>query len=473
MYRWASLIVLIAIILVIGVLFFRILASFFVPLFMATILVVVFQPVYRWILAKCKGRTRTSALLTTIAAMLIVFLPMVIVVVLAVSEGVALVSKTGLEDVPKRIQELRVKLHLDMPYEYDIRRVELAMAALVKDASSNQLVENRKIDNTIDALRELIAVLNSEHANHKDRLEQIVETLNSAKSRDEEKTDGDQQGDARRDDEKTTFDQQADIRSAQITFQQFKTEIMGGPLWRSVKEFANPSESERQAMTENLITLMQDKVLPVGGATIGVIVQWIMGACITAIALYFFLADGPKMVETIMRLSPLDDKYEQELLREFSVASRAVVLATLLAAAAQGVLAGIGFWVAGVESVFLLGLLTALFGIVPFVGATAVWGPVALWLFFVEERMWAAILLGVYGAVVVSQIDNLVKPLVLHGQSQLHPLLALLSVLGGVQSLGPVGILVGPMIVVCMQTLLNMLQRELVSLDARRVKKAT
>ena len=84
MYRWASLIVLIAIILVIGALFFRILAAFFVPLFMATILVVVFQPVYRWVLAKCKGRTRTAALITTIVVMLIAFVPTVVVVVLAV-----------------------------------------------------------------------------------------------------------------------------------------------------------------------------------------------------------------------------------------------------------------------------------------------------------------------------------------------------------------------------------------------------
>jgi len=465
MYRWASLVVLIAFILVIGALFFRILAAFFVPLFMATIMVVVFQPVYRWILAKCRGRTRTAALLTTISAMLIVFIPMVIVVVMAVGEGIDLVSRTGLDDVPKRLQALRVKLHLDIPYEYDIRRVDLAMAALVKDSASNELIDNKKIDNTSAALRELIAVLNQEHAKTKDRLEQIIETLNAAKSPEKEQiAEGA---------EKTTFDQQADFRSAQLTFQQFKTEIMGGPIWRRVKEFTNPSESERQAMTESAIKFAQDNLLPMGGATLGKIVHWVVGICITAVALYFFLADGPKMVETIMRLSPLDDKYEQELLREFSVASRAVVLATLLAAAAQGILAGLGFWVARVNSVFLLGLLTALFGIVPFVGATAVWVPVALWLFFVEERTWAAILLAIYGAVVVSQIDNLVKPLVLHGQSQLHPLLALISVLGGVQALGPIGILIGPMIVVCLQTLLSMLQRELVSLDARRVKKAT
>jgi predicted PurR-regulated permease PerM len=85
-----------------------------------------------------------------------------------------------------------------------------------------------------------------------------------------------------------------------------------------------------------------------------------------------------------------------------------------------------------------------------------------------EERTWPAILLAVYGAAIVSTADNFIKPWVLQGRSKLHPLLALLSVLGGVQTLGPIGILVGPMIVVFLQTLLNILHRELTALDRPR-----
>jgi len=91
--------------------------------------------------------------------------------------------------------------------------------------------------------------------------------------------------------------------------------------------------------------------------------------------------------------------------------------------------------------------------------------PVALYLYFVEQKTTAAILLAVYGAAVVSTVDNFIKPVVLHGQSKLHPLLALLTVIGGIQALGPIGILVGPMVVVFLQTLLKILQRELLSMD--------
>ena len=76
-------------------------------------------------------------------------------------------------------------------------------------------------------------------------------------------------------------------------------------------------------------------------------------------------------------------------------------------------------------------------------------------------------MLGAYGLLVISMADNIIKPLVLHGQSKLHPLLALLSVLGGVQALGPVGILVGPMAVSFLQVLLTMLHKEMEDLDSQ------
>lgn len=78
-------------------------------------------------------------------------------------------------------------------------------------------------------------------------------------------------------------------------------------------------------------------------------------------------------------------------------------------------------------------------------------------------------LLAIWGAAVVSTIDNLIKPLILHGQSNIHPLFALLSVLGGGSALGPIGILVGPMVVAFLQTLLTILQRELRELDTQSV----
>jgi len=188
------------------------------------------------------------------------------------------------------------------------------------------------------------------------------------------------------------------------------------------------------------------------------------------IALYYFLADGPEMVRTIMRLSPLDDRYEEQLIARFAELTRAMVVATLASAVVQGLLLGIGLFVANVHAVFLLMVLGMLLAMVPFIGTAAVWVPVCLWLGFHDGRVTAAIVLAIYCATIVSMADNVIKPLILHGRANLHPLLALLSVLGGVQALGPIGIFIGPMAVAFLQTVLNMVHAELESMD-REAKK--
>ena len=161
-----------------------------------------------------------------------------------------------------------------------------------------------------------------------------------------------------------------------------------------------------------------------------------------------------------MALSPLDDRHEEQLLADFIRVTRAVVAGSLAAAVAQGVLAGIGFRVAGLESVFLLTVVTSLTAMIPFIGAAFVWLPVSLWLIFIEQRTTARISLAVYGMTVISTVDNLIKPWILHGHSAMHPLAALMGVLGGVQLLGPSGVFIGPMAVAFLQTLLRILHRE-------------
>ena len=230
----------------------------------------------------------------------------------------------------------------------------------------------------------------------------------------------------------------------------------------------------RQLEVSNIIQSMATSAGAVAGNAgwtgLKVVLATIVGLLIMILALYYFLADGPAMIEGLMYLSPLDDAYERELLEKFAEISRTVVVAMLLSAAAQGALASIGYYIAldPGAPIFLLTALTMVLSIVPFVGAAGVWVPVCVWLALTPHAddpattQWkAALFLALYGALVVSMVDNLIKPWVLHGQSQLHPLLALLSILGGIQVLGPVGILVGPMLVAFLQALLKMVRKEL------------
>jgi predicted PurR-regulated permease PerM len=193
----------------------------------------------------------------------------------------------------------------------------------------------------------------------------------------------------------------------------------------------------------------------------------IFGLLILTLAVYFFLIDGPGMIHSIMLLLPMDDAYERELLNDFTKTSRAIVVAMLAAAVVQGLTAGVGYAVAGVDYLVLLIMLTSLAALIPFVGPMVVWVPVCIFLALIEQRWMAAGLLAAWGLLVVGTIDNLVKALVLHGNSQLHPMLALLSILGGIQALGAIGIVIGPMAVSLLQTLLGIVRRELNDFDTQ------
>jgi predicted PurR-regulated permease PerM len=201
--------------------------------------------------------------------------------------------------------------------------------------------------------------------------------------------------------------------------------------------------------------LAEEGIGPVVKRAPVVLLKLVIGLLVMTVSLFYFLADGRRMLEGVTRLVPLDTRYQWQLLEEFEEVSRAVVSSTLLGALVQALLAGIGFAWAGLGNVFLLTILTFFGALVPFVGAAAVWVTASLYLLFFVKDTWAAAGLVAWGLCVVSTIDNVVKPMVLQGQSKLHPLLALLSVLGGVGALGPIGIFVGPIAVAFLQAALT------------------
>jgi len=465
MSRMVSFFVLIGIILVIGGLFFKVMATFLVPLFFAAVMVVVFRPLHRWMLKRCEQRQRLAAGLTTGAIMLIVLVPAILVFTLAVIEATSLLKdpELAMASTKLKVARLRSRLDLDMPLIADVRHIEKTFHTLYsqQDWTTRTAGDGDEADDTdsphtkylLALLADLQRKINAQPSTYPQvSMEPAVDEIHKLAA-----------------EPPGSLAFGAVLERAMREFQVAKTALWGGSYRAWLIDLANPSDEDLRQWSERAFSTAQSWLLAVGGATTAFVVRLALGILIMIISVYFFLLEGPSMTLSIMKLSPLDDRYEEELLKEFNQISRAVVVATVLSAVVQGVLAGLGYWVAGLESVFLLMMLTAVMALVPFLGAASVWVSASLWLYFYDERTWAAILLAIYGAAIVSMADNVIKPLVLHGQSKLHPLLALLSVLGGVQALGPIGILVGPMVVAFLQTLLNILHRELSTMDAQGV----
>ena len=126
------------------------------------------------------------------------------------------------------------------------------------------------------------------------------------------------------------------------------------------------------------------------------------------------------------------------------VTVRAVVFGIVFTALAQGVLAGLGYWVAGVPAPALWGVITALVSLIPFVGPV-VWIGLSLSLLANGETQ-AALGLFLWGALVVSWVDNLIRPLVISGPTRIPFLLVFLGVLGGLNAFGLIGLFLGPVL---------------------------
>lgn len=570
--RMISTVMLFIVTLVVGILFYRVMVGFFVPLFLAALLVVIFRPVHEWVLLRSGNKPRAAALTTCLLILLAVLLPAVGVMGIAAAQGTAMISRLNYNNLAFAIQRTRVQLGLEIKNIVPFVRLPELITAL---GQVDELPDARATRQTRDKLREyeqLLRVLESDFAPQSEiqqsafqRVRDVLNELDkdidslaadsieaskgtSGTASDNAEDDGATVDESATDKsiidestidklvgddkdnaaaqlvpeleptgvESTAADQVAEVGEGETSAsqllgnegtqsevvsesevvtegdevtatmdfrspaeryhrtlvrldsasRQLNSELLGGDIWAQLKLMANPTDDKVKTVIGQLQTYIQPKLVSVTSATGEFLLQTAIGLAILIVALYFFLVDGPGMVRTLMRLSPLDDRYEQKLLAEFDRTSRAVVLATVLSALAQGILASLGYYFCGLGSIVLLFFLTTFMALIPFFGAASVWAPCCIWLGFVEERWGPALALAFYGALVVSSIDNVIKVFVLHGRSQLHPLLALLSVLGGVQVFGPIGILVGPMVVVFLQTTLEILNHELSRYEA-------
>jgi predicted PurR-regulated permease PerM len=136
----------------------------------------------------------------------------------------------------------------------------------------------------------------------------------------------------------------------------------------------------------------------------------------------------------------------------------AAVLRVFAVGIAQGSLLSLAFWVLGVPSPVLWGLVTALFSLIPFIGSAAVWGPAVI-ILLISGHWWKALILLGWGAAVVGQVDSLVRPYVISERAKLHTLLVFFALLGGVKAFGVIGLFIGPLVLSVTFVVLEMLQQ--------------
>lgn len=452
MARMTSLWALLGATAVFAFLFYQVIAVFLLPLFLAIVVVLLLQPAYVRLVRLCRGRRYLASGFLTIAVLLAVLLPAALAILMAGHETILVADQFRDGQLREKLDRARRRAGLEYPFADDWRFLSTSIDLLSAEAERAAFAEGNP-NAVLFILTEFLSLKSrlgeGPLTNPLPNTTQLEKSLQAAS----EALPG------------TRAFQDA-VLDARSEFNRFRAGVLGGPWIQLLREFANPSPSELRRWSAQAALISSDWITAIGGVTGSVVTRLLFSVLVFVLAVFFWFAEGPKLIRSLILLSPLEEKYVTQLLLEFEVLVRAVVAGSLISALAQSLLAGIAYWLAGLDSIFLLIAATALMGMVPFVGASLVWLPAALWLILGEGQFGAGVFLLAWGSLVVSTIDNLVRPWVLLEKASLHPLAALIGVLGGAQALGPIGVFVGPLVVAFIQTLLLLLHRELSDFDA-------
>jgi predicted PurR-regulated permease PerM len=220
------------------------------------------------------------------------------------------------------------------------------------------------------------------------------------------------------------------------------------PLQRILDWLAerNVSEEEVSALVAQKLQQVARFVAAQAGRLARNVVFVLFDLFVVLFATFYLFRDGGLLLDRMRRALPLDPHVREGLFFIAQNVLYASVFSGLVVAAVQGAVGGILFWVLGIGAPVLWGIVMAFLSLLPVLGAWMVWVPAALYLLAVGEYARAVILL-VVGAVVISMVDNVLRPILLSGRTQMNGLLVFISILGGIAAFGLLGIVLGPILV--------------------------
>ncbi len=192
----------------------------------------------------------------------------------------------------------------------------------------------------------------------------------------------------------------------------------------------------------------------------------LLSAAVALFVIFFCLRDGDRLVDRLKALIPLASRHREHIVGRIQETVYAVMYGSVVVALVQGALGGLGFYVVGISSPMFWGVVMAVLALVPFLGTAIVWAPAGLYLVIEgygtvnRVEMWSGIGLLAYGALVVGTVDNLLKPYIIGDRTGLHPILIFVGALGGIALFGPVGFVVGPLVIGLFHALMDIYLQE-------------
>jgi predicted PurR-regulated permease PerM len=215
--------------------------------------------------------------------------------------------------------------------------------------------------------------------------------------------------------------------------------------WARARAPFLPTEQEAIARVTASVGKVAEFLAGQAGGLLKGAANFLFSLVIVLAVLFFLLRDASSFARAVRRALPFGDEQNDRLMALTSDLVSASVTATIAVAAVQGVIGGLTFALLGVSGYVLWGVMMFLLAFLPLVGATLVWLPAAVWL-ALSGSLVKGIVLALVGVLVLSNVDNVLRPLLLSGKSQMNTIVLIISLMGGVSAFGFIGIVLGPLV---------------------------
>lgn len=174
--------------------------------------------------------------------------------------------------------------------------------------------------------------------------------------------------------------------------------------------------------------------------------QIFVGFIIMLFAIFYLLKDHEFFVDKVIYWIPLKKSHKDHIIKEFKSLTFATIYGQFITALIQGAIATVTYLALGINSPIILGLLTAFFAFIPFIGTPIIWVPVSLHMLIGGDVIRGLILFAV-GLFIISTIDNILRPIIIGNKTSLHPALIVVGIVGGMLAFGIIGLILGPLVI--------------------------
>ena len=200
-------------------------------------------------------------------------------------------------------------------------------------------------------------------------------------------------------------------------------------------------QSRLQELATESAGLIAQQAVAIGGGAL----NWFLAFGIGLYVTFYLLKDGRSLSQSIVRALPLESSIAERLAGRFLSIVRATVKGTGVVALVQGALGAITFWIVGMPSIALFGVLMAIFSLLPAVGPAIVWAPAAIWL-LATGAIWEGVVVVISGVAVIGMADNALRPILVGRDTGIPDWIILVTTLGGIAVVGLSGIVLGPLL---------------------------